>query len=296
MLANSFLVFKVLMGHHDPEVARKDSPTSIRALYGRSIKQNAVMGSPSIEAAENQIGALFASSPPFPPSDLPDESRFSTLKSVDSVLLSDLKRVTSDSTGDGYAPSNVTSGGSANGRSNGKSGFKARTLLVTHNAPDIVPRTTKSSALRAAGPAVKNGVYKTSKPREALSKDRIAETFANVPGHKRADTIIVASTAAPTIAPRMTRAASLRIGGQPASPVKKTPKADAEKKADADKKTTFDGVPGHKRRETIAVASTQVPTVAPRINRSAALRASKEAAPPSSYMCTHYFYHPSDIC
>lgn len=277
--------FISLMGHRDPEVARKDTPGSLRALYGKSIKQNAIMGSPNAEAAEAQINALFASSPPFPTSDLADESRFSTLKSVDSSVLSELRRVTSNSTGG--ATSNVTSGGSNNSKTtaNGKQGFKARALPATHIAPDIAPRTTKAAALRAGAPLVKNGVYQTSKAREALSKDRLAETFANVPGHKRAESIAVASTAAPTIAPRMTRAASLRIGGQsPSSPVKRAPSAAEKKVISINEKETFQGVPGHKRRETITVASTQAPTVAPRTNRSAALRATKEAAPPTSFM------------
>ncbi|KAM6501701.1 hypothetical protein JOM56_001678 [Amanita muscaria] len=38
------------------------------------------------------------------------------------------------------------------------------------------------------------------------------QTFLNVPGHKRASAIAIASAAAVTIAPRMTKAASLRIG------------------------------------------------------------------------------------
>jgi len=46
---------------------------------------------------------------------------------------------------------------------------------------------------------------------------------------------------------------------------------------------TFDGVPGHKRRESISVASTAAPTISPRPNKSALLRASKDAAPPSSF-------------
>jgi hypothetical protein len=45
-------------------------------------------------------------------------------------------------------------------------------------------------------------------------------------------------------------------------------------------------VPGHKRRESFSVSSTKTPIVAPRQNRSALLRASKESPPPSSYQCT----------
>jgi hypothetical protein len=58
-------------------------------------------------------------------------------------------------------------------------------------------------------------------------------------------------------------------------------------------RTMFEGVPGHKRRESIKVASTAAPTVAPRPNRSSLLRAQKMAAaagspgpggaPPSSF-------------
>jgi len=46
----------------------------------------------------------------------------------------------------------------------------------------------------------------------------------------------------------------------------------------------FEGVPGHKRRETISVASTKGPAILPRINRSAMLRQQKEVAPPLSSM------------
>jgi len=49
-------------------------------------------------------------------------------------------------------------------------------------------------------------------------------------------------------------------------------------------KSTFDGVPGHKRRESVAVASVKAPTMVPRLNKSAALRAQKPDAPPTSFM------------
>ena len=64
--------------------------------------------------------------------------------------------------------------------------------------------------------------------------------------------------------------------------------APARKRAltNEEKKAAFEGVPGHKRRETISVASVKAPTVAPRLNKSAALRVSKELqGPPTSYMC-----------
>lgn len=152
---------------------------------------------------------------------------------------------------------------------------------MTHVAPDIVPRTSRAAALRAG---IKD---ETTQPRRhQATAESIAKTFANVPGHKRAESIAVASTAPPTIAPRMTRAASLRLG-QPVAPTPARvvkPKEVKPKTAErAPPIATFDGVPGHKRRESIAVASTKPPTVAPRTNRSATLRVKKEAAPPSAF-------------
>ncbi|KAI0632075.1 hypothetical protein C8Q77DRAFT_1158750 [Trametes polyzona] len=270
-------VWHSLMGDPDPEVARKDTPNSIRALYGISAAQNAVMGSADAQIAEMQIQAIFASSPPFPTTELPevghpdyDNVPADSLRSASSSVLSALRKGQSEN---GYAASS-TAGTSANGT--GKPGFKARTLPPTHAAPDIVPRMSKAAALRAGIP------FETPK-RAPPTKERLAQTFANVPGHKRSETITVASTAPPVVAPRMTRAASLRLGIKPAEKPKRTTASTSNGDTPKDPKPTFEGVPGHKRRETISVASTRPPTVAPRLNRSAALRQQKEAAPPSSF-------------
>ncbi|KAI9450042.1 hypothetical protein F5148DRAFT_1379175 [Russula earlei] len=135
-------------------------------------------------------------------------------------------------------------------------------------------------------------------PRTPPSKEALRKIFADVPGHKRTASIQVASTAAPTVPPRMTRAAALRISGAtPPTPVVPKPiitiaqakaKAAEEERAKAAlqeaQARTFEGVPGHKRRESISVSSTaKAPTITPRQNRSALLRASKDATPPSSY-------------
>lgn len=266
-------VWNTLMGPQDPEVARREAPNSLRALYGLSSSQNGLMGSPDTQTAEIQIASLFASSPPFPTTDLPDE-RFGSMRSTTSSILDALRRTTSD---EGYAPSNVTNPSSGNGKldANGKPIFRARAVPATNAKPDIVPRSTRAAALRAGVAVDKSG---PSVPRAPLTKEQLAKTFANVPGHKRAETISVASTAAPVVAPRMTRAAALRLGQQPPPPVVKRPTT-------ADGTRTFEGVPGHKRRETISVASVGAPTVAPRLNKSAALRAQKDQAPPSSFMC-----------
>ncbi|KAI0712108.1 hypothetical protein C8Q76DRAFT_796993 [Earliella scabrosa] len=270
-------VWHSLMGDPDPEVARKETPNSIRALYGISAAQNGVMGSPDAQTAEIQIQAIFASSPPFPTTELPDvgQSYGVSAGSLRSVSSSVLEALRNGGGGSEYATSSHA-GGSANG--SGKSGFKARALPTTHAAPDIVPRMSKTAALR-------QGIAIETPKRAPPTKERLAQTFANVPGHKRAETITVASTAPPVVAPRMTRAASLRLGIKPADNKKKTTTTNGE-----GPKATFDGVPGHKRRESIAVASTRPPSVAPRLNKSAALRQQKEVAPPSSFM----FRQPSN--
>jgi hypothetical protein len=230
------------------------------------------MGSSDNEAAEIQIASLFASSPPFPATDLPDGS----IRSVDSAVLRALQESASSEVG--YAQSTATNPSTVGGSKRSRPSFKARPLPPTHTKPDIVPRTTKAASLRAGVPVEK----KPSGPRRPPSKEALARTFANVPGHKRAETIVVASTAPPIIAPRMTRAASLRLGQQlPPKPVRSAASDTAARTKPP--QGTFDGVPGHKRRETISVASTKAPTVVPKTNRSAALRAMKDHAPPSSF-------------
>ena len=259
------------MGDVDPEVAREHQPDSLRALYGISADQNAVMGSPDNETAEIQIASLFASSPPFPVTDLPDGG---SMRSVDSSVLRALQE--SASSESGYPQSTATNPSTVGGTKRSRPSFRARPLPTTHVKPDIVPRTTKAASLRAGVPVEQ----RASGPRRPLSKEALAKTFANVPGHKRADTITVASTAPPVIAPRMTRAASLRLGQQPPPKQVRTSTSDTPARTKPTTQGTFDGVPGHKRRDTISVASTKMPTVAPRTNRSAALRALKETAPP----------------
>lgn len=286
-------MWNTLMGHPDPEIASQDSPSSLRALYGTSLLQNAVMGAPDTQTAEIQIQAIFASSPPFPTTELPDvgldhalenglESDAvpaGSMRSVSSSILSALRRGTSS--GSNVSPTDSTG--------TKKTPFKARPLPMTHNAPDIVPRMSRAAALRVGIPLEKA-------VRAPPTKERLAETFANVPGHKRSETIAVASTAPPVVAPRMTRAAALRLGQAVPTPAKTRRPSTAGSGAtgtmktvvvDVSGKDTFDGIPGHKRRETIAVPSTKTPTVTPKTNRSAMLRLQKEkeAAPPSSFMC-----------
>ena len=263
-------VWQSIMGNADPEVAREHQPDSLRALYGVSKVQNAVMGSPDNETAEIQIASLFVSSPPFPVADLPDGG---SIRSDSSVLRALQESASSEV---GYPQSTTTNPSTVGGTKRSRPSFRARPLPSTHVKPDIVPRTTKAASLRAGVPVEQ----KPSGPRRPLSKEALAKTFANVPGHKRTGTITVASTAPPVVAPRMTRAASLRLGQQPPPKPVRSTTSDTAARTKPTTRGTFDGVPGHKRRETISVASTKTPTVAPRTNRSAALRALKETAPP----------------
>ncbi|KAI5122820.1 hypothetical protein M0805_000162 [Coniferiporia weirii] len=289
-------VWNALMGEEDPVLARVNSPNSLRAVYGADLAQNAVMGSPSADVAEEQISCLFQSSPPFPPHEA-DELDGPT--NIEHELNSGLaqtdwverEEVLSPSSSHLSQSAQLTNSGSRKGTSvtssgsykdsgsastpNAKASFKARPIPKTNLVPDIEPRTTRSAALRAGVAAPGS----PGRPRVIPTKEELKQVFMDVPGHKRSSTIYVASTAPPAIAPRMSRAASLRLGQKdPASP--SSPKSRPSPKSE----TSFEGVPGHKRRETITVASVRAPTVSPRLNKSSELRAKRDSAPPTSFM------------
>ena len=305
-------VWNALMGDPDPDYARETSPNSLRALFGIDRKHNGLMGSPDAQTAEEQIACLFQSSPPFPAQELsydgteldnvehelglgmdgptPLEESIEWRDRVGGFVSATNGGGTSVS-GSRQGPSSVTSGGSGSRKgANGKVPFKARPVPRTTLVPDIAPRTTRAAALRAGVPIES---AKASKPRVAPTKEELKQTFMDVPGHKRSSTIQVASTAPPTVAPRMTRAASLRINGgkapQPSRPKPRPTSSGGIANVKPANGSTFEGVPGHKRRETISVASVAPPSVAPRLNKSAELRAKKEKAPPSSFMCMSGF-------
>lgn len=320
---------------------------------------DAIIGAKHEEQAEIQIASLFASSPPFPTSDLPatdeelassDEFDPGSVRSIDSAILEALKLGLSAPPGV-FTPSSGSSDMrapqfsarpslSSNGSPNGKQSFRARPLPKTHLTPDISPRTTKAALLRQ-GLATDGSKASPLKSRMSLAstgriplprrekenaaekemeKERIKKTFAGVPGHKRSETLTVASTAPPTITPRLTKAAALRLGlAQPVLPpgrrrssiagsvtnekaavssngaVASSQKSrlpsdadgegeDTETERGRERKNIFDGVPGHKRRQSISVASTtEAPSIVPRTNRTAALR-KQGGPPPSSFM------------
>jgi len=291
-------VWNTLMGDEDPALARIHAPNSLRAVYGHSRVENAFIGSPDPFIAEQQIAVIFQSSPPFPSAEYADDidpltlsgsyssppraSQSGSLRSTSSRR-SSLYHVGSDD-GNGYFPHY------ANGETKG---FKARPVPITNAIPESQPRMTRAAALRVGIVSVEE---RERGARQVRTKEEMKQSFMDVPGHKRSETIQVASTAPPVVAPRATRASMLRENKEVLSKTPtwgkappKTPTQAARPKATINRSGSsgnlFEGVPGHKRRESMPVASIAPPVIAPRQNKSAALRAQKDAAaPPSSFM------------
>lgn len=279
-------VLKTLMGDEDPDVARQSNANSLRALYGTSKEDNAIFGSPDVATAEDQISILFASSPPVRTIDLPEGLPLDLEEPTQAITTRVLTELNEQNGGIhsplNSAPSISSKATSVTGVSSRSSTiFRARPVPASLAEPSVRPRMSRAASLRAGLVKPVVSIWHEG-PRKPLSKEELERTFSNVPGHKRSETISVASTAPPAVMPRMTRAASLRQGIKEPSTFfgkqRRTTNPEAEKK-------TFQGVPGHKRSETITVASVQPPVVAPRPNKAASLRAERDRPPPTSYMC-----------
>ncbi|PVF95618.1 hypothetical protein CPB86DRAFT_787859 [Serendipita vermifera] len=280
-----------LMGSEDPAEARENEPQSLRAIYGQDIVNNAFGGSIDSAAAEAQISALFASSPVFSSTDLPPEGG----RDIDPSVLDQIRNQLEQQTDAAYYADSVRSNGgslhsstgtprtriSAQG-TNGKPVFRARPVPATNAVGAVSQRLTKAAALRM-GLAQPSNVGSMGKPPPTGPTTEVVgkKHFIDTPGHKRSSVIAVASTAPPTIAPRATKASALREG-KPIEP----PRPARQSLDSARPSATFLNVHGHKRSDTIEVASVKEPTVKPRTNRSASLRQTKDNAnaPPSSYM------------
>ncbi|CAE6520149.1 unnamed protein product [Rhizoctonia solani] len=286
-----------LAGPLDPLAARKSDPECLRALYGSNRWENGVWTTKDEAGAERMVSELFAGSPIMELSDLPsvggsspDRRRIRKTPSHASSIRSHLSaenrtRTDSNSRGGSVPPASATK----------SPGLKARPA-PTATSPSIVPKTTRAADLRAGNAA-------PPPPRQRQSQEERERTFEGVPGHKRRESISVASTAAPAIAPRQNRSAMLRAQKQaegdkpkltkfPSMSDSRERRTMSPEEIEEKNRATFDGVPGHKRRESIKVASTAAPVVAPRPNRSSLLRAQKMAAagslgpggaPPSSF-------------
>ncbi|KIK28165.1 hypothetical protein PISMIDRAFT_7683 [Pisolithus microcarpus 441] len=271
---------------------------------------NALIAARTDAQVEMQIAALFASSPPFPPAELPpipdgdDELALAgegggghgeiaervpngygrgvgvavgvpefdagSIRSINSGVLEALqfgleaRLALADSTtfDDSAGPSNArapafmdsrpslalsdrTSNTNSSSTGAGKTPFRARPLPKTHLAPDITPRLTKAALLRQS----------------------FSSSPSNSPGRPR---------------PRPSTMGTASTGRLPTYTNKENATSSTSKDAQERARKTFAGVPGHKRAETIGVASTKPPVVAPRLTKAAALRLGLErpATPP----------------
>ncbi|CAE7233609.1 unnamed protein product [Rhizoctonia solani] len=276
-----------LAGPLDPLAARKSDPECLRALYGANRWENGVWITRDESSAERIVSELFAGSPIMELSDLPSVGgspgrRIRKTPSHASSIRSHL------STENRVKASPSSRGGSVPPTTPAKSpvAVKARPSPATATSPSIVPRTTRAADLRAGNAA-------PPPPRQRQSQEERERTFEGVPGHKRRESFSVASTAAPAIVPRQNRSAVLRAQKQaegdkskltefPSMSDSRERHTMSPEELEEKNRATFEGVPGHKRRESIKVASTAAPAVAPRPNRSSLLRAQKIAASTSS--------------
>ncbi|KAK4053135.1 hypothetical protein OIV83_001870 [Microbotryomycetes sp. JL201] len=145
------------------------------------------------------------------------------------------------------------------------------------NAPKIMPRQTKASALRtgqiplqspamsrvASAPSTSTlpGRHHSQAPGMSRSKSTGNDGGAgtSVPGTP------VSSIARPKIEPRMSRASLLRQGVDVKTAIQPRQSLPAGR--------TFEGVPGHPRRRSVAAAvPRKAPSITPRLNKSAMLR------------------------
>lgn len=162
-----------VVGDQDPAVARENAPSSLRAVYGQSLEDNVIYAAPDVELASIQINSIFVSSPPFPPANEDELDEVPVL--ADTGLHNREREMSYDSQG---SDSKRASGVNLQ--------FRARGVPSTTAVPSIQPRMSRAAALRAGLIEVKSA--EPAKPRAPLSKEEMARTFANVPGHKRSST------------------------------------------------------------------------------------------------------------
>ncbi|KAI6029207.1 hypothetical protein BKA83DRAFT_4566014 [Pisolithus microcarpus] len=142
----------------------------------------------------------------------------------------------------------------------------------TKKSPVVAPRLTKAAALRLGleRPATLPGKKGPSAANASSGRSRGIKAGSGVEGGNNRSSVSVSPHTAPSTTSQK--------------------EEDNETETEAAvkeqlRKNIFEGVPGHKRNETISVCSvSQPPSIPPRTNSSAALR--KEGAPPpGSFKC-----------
>ncbi|KAL9937021.1 hypothetical protein V8E36_004256 [Tilletia maclaganii] len=196
--------------------------------------------------------------------------------------------------------------------------------LASLQKPSIAPRLNKASAARIgsgsstgttggiSSPALSSSSSATgglahrtfsgssvtsNGSTESASRPRQATDYSNTPGHKRTSVPGMAkpaSLAAPSIAPRVNKAAAARMGGGPGSegPKREAPDAragthgrsssvvvDGSSAQRERKPVDYSNTPGHRRASlNFAVASLAAPSIAPRSNHANEARLAADKA------------------
>ncbi len=174
-------------------------------------------------------------------------------------------------------------------------GHKRRsTIQVASTAPPVIaPRPTRASALRTGqsppeSPKARPSVGPSS-PKQPERK-RSVGTFDNVPGHKRALTLDVPSIRPPVEPPRANRSSALRTAPVRAPPSSFFMKSSYEapilsrsasqnsmrpRRESSVRSASVE--PGERESDRIAAQPPRPPSIEPRSNRSALLRAAQMA-------------------
>jgi hypothetical protein len=170
-----------LTGPENPTVAREQSPSSLRARYGQSLEDNVLYVASDEEMAQIQIDSIFVFSPPFPPANLSNDDLFENEEELERSVLTDTGLHNRERSFSYDSPRSYSN----SGNENVKAVFRARPVPSTTALPSIQPRMSRASALRAGLDVGKSGPNKARGP---PTKEELARTFANVPGHKRSST------------------------------------------------------------------------------------------------------------
>lgn len=303
------------------ELFHNDHAPKLREAYG----EDEIYASPSRATAEMQIKLLFPEL--ISPTDALAQQLEST--SLEAPPMTHATTSSSQASGSGFsqhsststAPSSAPSlrpqsRASNHPASSQASTFKARPIPSTvSNKPSIQPRLSKAAALRMGVE-----IPSPAPTRTATSPVKSAAGDVGISGVAKRPVALPASLRAPTIAPRLNKAAVARQGGAVDSPLGgrvsrpssaagrssanthkpfPSPSPAAEVGGRQRKEFDFSNTPGHKRLSLTAVGRTSIasiapPAIAPRQNRASMSRitgstpsqpsvTSVSKGPPSAY-------------